>query len=515
MRFISLGLALLLTGCAARTAVPSFSAEAARAEALWGEGCYACLKESLAISEKLLAASRPPSGAAERAFDTALLIAIREKELGIPAETAMAKARRLAVPARKVLFDAAELIVGDITGLDPEERTKFSGRSRPPLETDNAPRRALDAFPESDLTARYVALAIDCEQQKLVEQVDTKAMAARYAGVPLMQFRLALCGRPGAPNLAAIRAANPRWNDTLYWEGRRELVASLGQAIDFPKALGFYAQGKAAFPDSLSLAIAWPNLNLAAEEYATAVAGFDEVLAKNPTHRDALNGKMQAQSYLMQHPEAIATATTLLDLGTWHTGDANYWRAWNRYQLQQFEEAWVDIENALKGLSNTRVLMLSGLIAYSRKTLPIAVERFDTAFKADTTACDAVWMSGLVSIDMNELAVAAPKFARGMTCFVSSASALRADAQRMEDAVAKRGTPASAREQRSIERSKRDADNADEKSAQSAYNAAQCYARIGGKHLALNLVDVAIAHPRMKDKALVLKAAIEKLPDVR
>jgi hypothetical protein len=30
--------------------------------------------------------------------------------------------------------------------------------------------------------------------------------------------------------------------------------------------------------------------------------------------------------------------------------------------------------------------------------------------------------------------------------------------------------------------------------------------------MALNLVDVAIAHPRMNEKAVALKAAIEKLP---
>ena len=63
-----------------------------------------------------------------------------------------------------------------------------------------------------------------------------------------------------------------------------------------------------------------------------------------------------------------------------------------------------------------------------------------------------------------------------------------------------------------MERFTRDADNADEKSAQSAFNAAQCYARTGGKGMALNLVDVAIGHPRMKEKAEALKAAIEKLP---
>ena len=157
--------------------------------------------------------------------------------------------------------------------------------------------------------------------------------------------------------------------------------------------------------------------------------------------------------------------------------------------------------------------MLAGLIAYARKELPTAVDRFDTAFKLNPSACDAVWMSGLVSIDQNALDVAGPKFARSMTCFVSTAKALRQDRANLEGTIQKRGTPPTARDQRNLDRLQRDADNAELKSAQSAFNGAQCYARTGGKALALNLVDVAIGPPEMNEKAVALKAAIEKLPN--
>ena len=99
-----------------------------------------------------------------------------------------------------------------------------------------------------------------------------------------------------------------------------------------------------------------------------------------------------------------------------------------------------------------------------------------------------------------------------MACFISVAASLRQNRERVEKLIASRGTPATERETRHLERFTRDADNAEEKSAQSAFNAAQCYARTGGRGMALNLVDVAIAHPRMNEKAVALKAAIEKLP---
>jgi len=340
-----------------------------------------------------------------------------------------------------------------------------------------------------------------------------KAMTAAYAGSPLMQFRLSICPRPAAPKAGALRQSNPRWTDTFYWEARQEMVASLGQAIDLSKVIGLYGQGREAFPTSLMLTMAWANANLAAEEFDSALSGFADVLKTFPTHRDAMNGKMQAQSYLMRHTEAIGTATRLLELGTWNIPDANYWRAWNRYQIKEYDAAWVDVENAIKGVSNTRVYMLAGLIAYARKELQTAVDRFDTAFAADPHACDAVWMSGLVSIDQNELALAGPKFTRSMTCFVSAASALRENRATLEMTIQKRGTPLNARDQRNLDRLQRDADTAELKSAQSAYNGAQCYARTGGKGLALNLIDVAIAHPAMREKAEALKTLIEKLPD--
>jgi len=503
----------LLCACAPKGPSPQLIAEMAKAEALQSQGCYTCLKEALAIFEKLLQAKVQPAGVAERVFDTALLVAVREKELGMPSDESMVKAKGLVVPLRQPVMDAAELIIGDSTGLDPEMRAFVTGRNRPALDPDNPKRRALDAFPPSDLAAKYIGLAIDCEQQKLIESVDMKALTAAYAGSPLIQFRLSTCGRPAAPNVGALREADPRWTDMFYWEARREMVASLGQAIDLSKVVDLYGQGRDAFPSSLMLTMAWSNANLMAEEYESALSGFEDVLKTYPTHRDAMNGKMQAQSYLMRHVDAVTTATRILELGTWHIADANYWRAWNRYHLKEYDSAWADVENATRGLSNTRVYLLAGLIAYSRKELPTAVDRFDTAFKMDPRACDAVWMSGLVSIDQDELAVAGPKFTRSMTCFVSAASGLREERARLEMAIQKRGTPPNARDQRNLDRLQRDADTADLKSAQSAFNGAQCYARTGGKGLALNLIDVAIAHPGMSEKAIALKALIEKLPN--
>ena len=496
-----------LSACApkARGSSADTVAELAKADSLLRDGCYACLKDALAIYER--------HQHAQGAFDAALLIAIREKELGIPYESAMANARKLVTPTSQTVLAASELVIGETTGLDPVQRAALTGRDRPPIEKDNAVRRALDVSFGKDLVATYIAVAIDCESQLLIDSVDVKALLQTYENVPLMQFRIARCGRPaiGAP-LITLRQKNPRWTDTLFWEARRAVTGSPQLGIDLSRAIQLYGDGRVAFPASIAMTMAWANTNMSAEEFEPALSGFDQVLVMFPDHRDALNGRMQSLSYLMRHPDAIATATRILDLGTWHIGEAYYWRAWNRYHLKEYETAWADVENATKGVSNARVYMLAGLIAYARKELPTAVQRFDRAYELDSSACDALWMSGLVNIDQTELETAAPKFTKAMTCFISVTASLRQNRATLEKQIAARGTPATARETRQLERLQRDADNAEEKSAQSAYNAAQCYARTGGKGIALNLIDVAIAHPKMKEKAEVMKAAIEKLP---
>ena len=507
MRTIGILVLLSVAACAPKARGPSAEtlAELAKAESLLRDGCYACLKDALAIYQR--------QKHAQGASDAALLIAIREKELGIPHQHAMESARTLATPASQPALAAAELIIGETSGLDPAQRAALTGRDRPPIEKDNPTRRALDPLFGKDLVATYAALALDCESQRLIERVDEKTLMATYENVPLLRFRIARCGRPAiAAPLIALRAGDPRWTDTLFWEARHALTGAPAFVVDLSKVIQLYGDGRAAFPGSIAMSMAWANTNMSAEEFEAALSGFDDVLATFPEHRDAMIGRVQALSYLTRHPEAVATATRVLDLGTWHIGDAYYWRAWNRYHLKEYDAAWADVENAIKGVANARVYMLAGLIAYPRKELPTAVQRFDRAYEIDSTACDALWMSGLVNIDLTELAVAAPKFTRAMTCFMSSAAALRTDLQRREDGIGKRGTPPTAREARILERLRRDVATAEEKSAQSAFNAAQCYARTGGKGMALNLVDVAIAHPGMRDKAAALKAAIEKLP---
>ena len=109
-------------------------------------------------------------------------------------------------------------------------------------------------------------------------------------------------------------------------------------------------------------------------------------------------------------------------------------------------------------------------------------------------------------------APASPKFSTAMTCFVKAATRAQEDRDRLEAAIARRGQPPTARQIKQRETHTRAKATAEERSAQAAFNAAQGYALMGQKGAALTHVDFAAAHPRMKEKAEALRAAIEKLP---
>jgi tetratricopeptide (TPR) repeat protein len=505
-----------LAGCAARGPSPELVADRGRADALVREGCYTCLQEALEIYERLAALPSPVPMAGAGAFNAALLIAVREKELGIPAEAAFERARQAAaaIPAAiapaispGALLTAAGLVIGETSGLDPAQREQLAGRNRQALDSDDPRRRGLDAHVDANLAAAYVALALDCEQARWRDAVDVAVLVEKYAAVPLMQFRVATCPRPAAPPAGALREANLRWADTLPWEGRRELAGSQATGIDLHKAAALFAEARAAFPASTAVTMAWAHASQSLAEHEAALSGFDAVLAAQPAHRDAMLGRTTSLSYLMRHSEAIASATRLIDLGTWHIGDAFYWRAWNHYNLSALRAAWDDVEQAMTRLSNSSVYMLAGLIEYGRTNLPVAVQRFDRSHELDPSNCDAVWMSGLVHVDRQAWAEASPRFSTAMSCFVSAAERARNDLARLESSPRPETQKLRPRDtlQKQIVTS-------DERAAQSAFNAAQGYARLGEKSRALTHAGFAARHPRMREKAIALKAAIEKMP---
>jgi tetratricopeptide (TPR) repeat protein len=509
---------LTAAGCASRKPSPQLVAELARAQSLVTAGCFRCLEEALSTFERLAVAPGAPLEAKREAFNAALLLAVRSRELGLSDTVALERARHWSLDAPltpsglppAAYFDALRLVSGELTGYSPDERERRGQERRSLWTTDGTvppARRALTPAVQTDVVAQYLALAIDCEDAQARKTLDIAPILARHQG-PLMQFRAALCSRTTdalTTEMASLRAADPRWLETYFFEGAREM--SRYPAPDVGRAAELFALAHEAFPQSHAITLALANARNALSEYDVALALFDRVLLDQPTHRDALLGRVLSLSYLNRHQDAIRSATQLVDLGMYHQGDAYYWRAWSRYRVHLLPPAWDDVTDATKVMVNTSVYTLAGFIAYAQQRLDVAIERLAEAYRLDNTNCEAVWTEALVHVDQEAWAPASGRFVIAVKCFAGAAQQARREIE-----VARTAEWAEPLKARRLATAQKQLETAEHRAAQAAYNAAGSYARRGQKADALVHLEFAAQHPLLKEKAAALRASIEKLP---
>jgi tetratricopeptide (TPR) repeat protein len=470
-------------------------------------GCYRCLQQALDLYEKQLTPSnRAAASTLQRAFDTAILVALREKELGIPFTASLERARALArrlpatpgVPDPSAVVELAAAAPGETSGMDPE-----AARVTPDQRaTRKKLRPLLDEPTASGIVSTYLSLAIDCDDPATRKQLNADELVARHAGSTLIRYRLALCRLGPSGTFSSIRETDARWAETTYFDGR---TAATSRAPNLRRGIDFLTQATAAFPESPAMLIALAHAERGYGDLEPALKSYDGVLGMVPTNREALLGRVITLSYLHRPADAIETATHMIDLGTWLLPDAYYWRAWNRYQLKALDEAWDDIERAVKMSANTNVFTLAGVIAFDRKELDTAKDRFQRARDMDQTNCLAHSYLALVHATQNAWAEATPIFSTAMTCFVGAAAQARRQLAALEassDDPVYVGRLAADR-RKTIEES-------DRKAAQAAYNAAQGFARAGQRGEALAHLQLVLEYPELKDAAETLKKLIER-----
>ena len=314
---------LLLTGCAARGPSPQVVAELGKAERPRSRGLLH-LPERIAgdLRAAVCAANDQRREQLEGAFDATLLIAMREKELGIPAEGSLDRARQQAAKlgnskeavasavSPAVLLEAAALVIGDTAGLDPEQRARLH---RPPAaaaraEQSAAPRTRCLGRHRSGRPIRGAGDRLRAGR-RCVESVKPADILAKYSGVPLIQFRLAVCGGIGAPQAghsAKPIRAGPR--HAAVGGQARAGIGSQTEAIDLYKGaalLGAGARGVSgvALDRDLLGAIEPVDRRNSSRRWRDSIRCW-------PTRRRIAmrcSAACTSLSYLMRHQEAIVT----------------------------------------------------------------------------------------------------------------------------------------------------------------------------------------------------------------
>jgi tetratricopeptide (TPR) repeat protein len=406
-----------VAGCASRKSIPAVpaalvAAPAVDVSALIRHGCFHCLEQAMTAAE------------GEQAFEVAALLTLRAKELGLPYSTYRARAATLA-PVDPAFATYLEAI--DAVPVDPLAGERFMQGSGvvaaatriapgaaparlPPIgERVSAWREAFRAGPGSDLFRTYLDIAISCSVA--VRRDD--AAPVSVVDAPLLFYRTGLCGqRP--EQLRALRETDPEFVDADFALGR---FAMATQPADLDEALRYIQSALDAFPSSIAIATTLAGVRQEREEWDQALVVFDEVLMRMPEHRDALLGRTISLSRLHRYEDAMASATRMIDLGSWYLGEAHYWRAWNEFSLQRYSAARIDADRTKTLMVNAAVFLLSGLIEWNERRLPSAESEFEEALKMDFGRCDAAQYLGRVRAQRSRVPEALAAFRQAIQCF--------------------------------------------------------------------------------------------------
>jgi tetratricopeptide (TPR) repeat protein len=407
-------------------------------------GCLECLVSAYRQFDALRQDPAARDGATAGAVRAAALIALRERELGMEDEGFVAKAREIAATAVNLPSWLPKI-------LDVIDAMPFAsiGAGRPTSDVDLDRMRIMrsnyagwsDTLREAagyDEAAAYAWLSLTCgaSEARNISRDDLLARAATFADTPLIRYRTAICRALESGELDKLWTGDARFHEIAYHLGLAELrgggaapaIRLTAKAVDASDA--WFQKAYEWHPRWPTLTLAMANNAMTAEEFAIALARYDDTLAVEPAAVDALLGKVRALSFLGRHEEAIAVADALLAL-RWYVGDARYWRALNENQLGRLDIAWEDIELAEKLLLNADAPKLAGIIAYRRTELPVARDRFELSRKRNPRDCETGFYLGAVLGEQREWAQTVDVLTETVACLDAAEAELVAQIERI------------------------------------------------------------------------------------
>ena len=506
MRSALILLVLVSAGCAAKprpVAIPRV--DLAPADALFDAGCYRCLEEAFAAYDGALRSPMPPDGTRAKAFATAILLAVREKEIGLDATPWIDRASALASPEEARYVDAARQL--------PWASAGASVDFEPPVRVTPLVFKEWLALPPGPqpLLDQYVFVALACANGERLATIE--GMGRLGALRPGIRYRLGICGPAGRAHLDAVVAADPRFVEASFYIGRYEMTAGVmapgarpGAATRewLTRSVPPLVTAHEGLPESPIVTIVLAGLMRSRTELARALALYDEALTIRPTQRDALLGRLITLSYLRRPADAIATATKMIDLGTWYVGSAYYWRAWNQYQTAHLEDAAADIAAARRLLVDDDVLTLSGMVAYDQKRPVDARADFNGALQMNPNRCLARWYLGLLNVDEEAWRDGVTAFATAGGCFDAAAESTRSEIAQLPADL-----PAEARQQQIASLDESIATSL-QQAGRAYFNAAQASMRLNDRTAAATYARSASAYEGMRERAEALLKAIER-----
>jgi tetratricopeptide (TPR) repeat protein len=402
-----------------RKPVATSPSQLVRADTLLAAGCYRCLEEAQTIYERLAGSSRRDRATARaRAFDAVVLLAMRDRELGLRADD-HAPTVRSRLPSqtggRAAPFVAVmELVPWPVYAATGAERDAMLVPKPEAADTVARLRTELAALPASDVTAQYLLQTLDCQSPG--DPPDEQSRQKASSAVPaLLLYRAATCGVPDIDTLESLKKSDPRFEEIELAVGNAALNGGALLSAEHHHTVALRA-----FPGMLPAAMQLGRVHVMLEEYEASLPEYQQVLDVVSDQVDAMLGKARALSALGRPTEAIPILDRIIAMGTWLVGDAYYWRAWNRFQMKELDVATSDVDASLRLMSNARVHFLAGSIASARNEWPRAQAELEAALKLDETDCDIPLALAGVLARLESWAAAAQRFGSSAECLVQT-----------------------------------------------------------------------------------------------
>jgi tetratricopeptide (TPR) repeat protein len=408
----TLVLTMAAFGCAARAPVSSAPSPPVfddSAGELIRRGCYRCLEQAYEQAQR--------GGARMQAFETSVLLTLRSKELGLPSEVWLDRARALAGtdPSLSLYIDIVDVIPPDRLSENRDALFDIGRRNRVRGSLEMWRERLRDGA-GSDAFRTYLDVSLICAFGTLKETPESfSGSVAPVASTPLYQYALGACDATHRARLAALRTSEPDFVDADYPLGRYALDDPLNP--DPEESLRRFESAARAFPRSPAIATRIGNIYRLWEDWQPALVAYDAALAVASHHPEATIGRAISLSHLERSEEAIETATRLIDEGQWLLGEAYYWRGWNQLRLNNFQQARADADRARTLMSNAAVLVLSGVIEWRLGRLESAEKDFEGALAIDFGECEAAFDLGVVRDQLRKLAEALAAFKQAGQCY--------------------------------------------------------------------------------------------------
>jgi tetratricopeptide (TPR) repeat protein len=478
------------------------------------EGCYDCLLEAKARYERLAAGPDRPATLI-RLFEVQLLLALREKELAIDHATSLAAARAIArelpaaIDANRYL-SIVEAVPPDVTGVAAFRDINWRRDHQAVLSRIDAEVGWLLTDAALQLPVRqYFALALDCLEagrRRFGEQTPRQPLFERIPGdlVPLVNYRIGICNAGQSDRLEVVRALVPRYAEAAYVLARQQLTRA--EETGGLGARQLLAESHGRFPGSRSIAYLSGTFQQLVGDCKEALRYYDETLALEREHDNALLGRAICLAFLERFDESIAASTDIITIKPTTLAYGFYWRAWVHHHLGRLEPARADIEQAKAITSANDILRLAGMIEYDQGQLDVAEKDLVAAKRAlgGRNDCIARWYLGLVEMKRERWSESGVHFEDAMLCYEGNVI-IAEDGLKKVQAATNMDEAFKARQIAGFQAVIKEATS---QQYASAFNAANHFARAAELAKARRLLDIADKDPELQTRVKELRKII-------